>query len=208
LSHQGGIDSRFQLEELYEKAGQFGFSQATLKAKVNTAAELFHKTRKIHSLEEDWLRYLSAGMILHEIGSAISPTRFEAHSHYIVLHADFLGMETWESEWIAQLCLKATDPRLSKKDLSFIKDKEERSIFLKLLALLRLAEALGPSKPESPSLKKVSSRGQTVKLTINGRGPSDLKTLQINQRKALFEDVFNRTLLIDTKKGQPKIPRS
>ena len=208
LSHGKGIDSRFQLDELYQKATQFGFPLTVLKAKVNTATELFQKTQNLHALEEDWLRYLLAGMILHEIGSAISPTRFEAHSYYIVRHADFLGMENWESEWIAQLCLKATDPRLTKKGLSFIKNKKERAIFLKLLALMRVAEALGPSKPASPSLKKVTIRSKKVKFTIHGRGPSELKVLRLNQRKTLFEEVFKSTLSIDTPAARSESSRN
>ncbi len=194
LSHTGGAESRFQLEDLYQKAAQLGFSKPSLQGKVRTAEELFQKTQKLHLLDEDWLRYLSAGIILHEIGSVVSLTHFEAHSYYMVRHADFLAMENWESEWIAQLCLKAGDPTIAKKDLGFVPGKKSRMTFLKLLALMRIAEALGPRSASFPTLKKVTIRDQQVKMTLNGRRSQDLTVLRIQQKKALFEEVFKITL--------------
>ncbi len=196
LTHSGGVESRFQLDELYQKAAQFGLSKASLQAKVRTASEIFSKTQRLHQLDQDWLRYLCAGVILHEIGSAVSPTHFEAHSYYIVRNADFLAMENWETEWIAQLCLKASLARLSKKDLSFIQQKKQKQIFLQLLALMRITEALGGASSTHSKVKKLTIRKQGTRITLNGRGSKDLTVLRVQQRKALFEEVFKTTLTI------------
>ena len=73
--------------------------------------------------------------------------------------------------------------------------KKQRS-FLKILAILRVADALdrrpqGKTRVLSCRLSKTA-----VHLKIRSRGSSDLELLRLEQKKKLFEQVFKRRVLV------------
>lgn len=197
LSHHQGPEIRFQLEDLYTKATRLGCDKAHLRQVVTIAETLFDRTKRLHKLKPIWKRYLSAAAILHDVGNSISPTHHEVHSYYIVRNSDFLAMEKWESEFIAQLCLKHNTSVVSKKDTNFIKDKVKRNIFVHLLAILRVADGLDRGHKSSIRIQKISLSKGRVKIIISGREAVDLEVLRVEQKKALFEEVFQCQLVIE-----------
>ncbi|MBU6375909.1 MAG: hypothetical protein KGQ59_07940, partial [Bdellovibrionales bacterium] len=73
-------------------------------------------------------------------------------------------------------------------------DRGRREAFLRLLALLRVADALDRSHKASPCLRAVQLKRGKVKLLLDPRKSSDLEVLRVEQKKGLFEEVFGREL--------------
>jgi exopolyphosphatase/pppGpp-phosphohydrolase len=79
------------------------------------AESLFNLLKRVHQLKPLWCSYLCAAEIMQQTGEAISSIHPARHSYYIVKNANFPGMQSWETEFIAQLCLLAPRGKLSKK---------------------------------------------------------------------------------------------
>ncbi len=187
----------FHIGDLYAKAKNFGGSEAHLKQVVAVSEFLFTQLKSIHKLKPEWKTYLTAAAILHDVGQAVSPTSHELHSYYIVKNADFPSMEKWESEFVAQLCLDHLGRKVEAKDLPFGRDKTKMNAYLKLLAILRVADALDRGHKSQAKLKATRISRKNVKLLLSGRTGVDLEILRVEQKKALFETVFKRQLLVE-----------
>lgn len=186
----------FKMENLVEKAKKFGAEPQDLKQSLSLSEFLFDRTYKLHKLKLEWKRYLLAASVLHDVGQAISPSHYEAHSYYILKNADFPGMEKWETEFISQLCLHQNTGLLSKKELSFTKDKARRSAFVKLLALLRIVEVFSHGQHVHSKIQKIRISKKQVTLQLSAKHATELAILRIEQKKTLFEHLFHRTVCI------------
>ena len=194
--HQGSHIA-LHLPDLYEKAARFGGSELPVKQVVSFTEVLFKRLKNLHKMRSEWQIYLTAAAILHDTGEAVTPTHHEVHSYYIVKNADFPSMEKWEAEFVAQLCRWHPSGKPDLKDLPFTGDKEQREAFFKLLALLRVADALDRGHKSSVRIKKISVSAKQVRLTLTGKGAIDLELLRVDQKKALFEQVFGRELVAE-----------
>ena len=201
--HQGSALA-LHLPDLYLKAQRLGCQDAHVRQVVSFSSTLFTRLRRLHKLDDEWQVYLTAAAILHDTGEAITPTHHERHSYYIVKNADFPSMDGWETEFIAQLCLWHPSGKPDPDELPFNGDKKRRDAFMKLLALLRVADALDRGHKSGVRIKSVLLDRDKVRLVLTGKS-IDLELLRVEQKRVLFEQVFGRRLVPDT--GQPKIAR-
>lgn len=196
------------LEEVRARVEKVHPEMIHLDAVAKFCTTLFDKLKGVHRLKDDWRPYLIAAAYLHDIGEVISPTNHEEHSYYFAKNADFTPLEKWESEFIARLCLYHrvgrpeingvfTKKRPTKKNTMKKRDEERKGAFLKLLALLRVADALDRNHRAQVSIASIRTAGKTVNIKIRAkRGSGDLEMLRIEQKKALFEEVFKKRLVV------------
>lgn len=190
-----GPQIALRLPLFYEKALKLGVSKTHIDSVVEASTQLFDRLKPVHRLSASWKPYLTAAAVLHDIGEAVTPSRHELHSYYIVKNADFPSMDPWEVEFIAQLCLHHRgSAKFALKDIPL--EKSHRQAFIKILALLRVADALDRGHKGMASLKGIQLTARRVILKIDGtRGGVDLEMLRIEQKKELFQTVFNRELI-------------
>jgi exopolyphosphatase/guanosine-5'-triphosphate,3'-diphosphate pyrophosphatase len=184
------------LPDLYAKAERLGAQREHLDQVTGFAKTLFGRLRRVHKLGSQWEPYLTAAAILHDVGEAVSATRHSKHSYYIVKNANFASMSEWETEFVAQLCLWHASGKPDDKDFPFKNDKKKRDAFYKLLAILRVADALDRGHKSSARISRVAVDGKRVRLLLSGRSV-DLELLRVEQKKALFEQVFGRVLVAE-----------
>ncbi|MGZ3708371.1 MAG: HD domain-containing protein, partial [Bdellovibrionota bacterium] len=190
--------AQFRLSDVEARARRLGANVAHLKQIESLAGTLFDSLRRLHRLDRRWKPYLLAAAVLHDVGEAISPIRHAQHSYYIVKNADFPSMEPWETEFIAQLCLHHKSGRLIKKNAVFAGEKEKKTALLKLLALLRVADALDRAHTSKVRIGKPRLARGKVLIRISGLPSSDLEILRVDQKKALFEELFRRKLVVES----------
>jgi exopolyphosphatase/guanosine-5'-triphosphate,3'-diphosphate pyrophosphatase len=196
----------FHLKDLYTKAERFKSGpedESHLKQTVELAETLFDRLKGLHKLNVKWRPYLTAASILHDVGEAISRSNHGRHSYYIVKNADIPSMEKWETEFVAQLCLWHQDGKVETKDLPFGPDKERKQAFMKLLAILRVADALDRSHKRLLKIRDVKIERKSVRVLITSRNGIDLELLRMEQKKALFEQLFKRPLVVEKISGRP-----
>ena len=205
LEHYSKIkrkNSAFSLEEIEKRIHHWGLDVAH-NHNVRLKAEwIFDHLKSVHGLKQEWRAYLSAAAILHDVGEIISHSHHAEHSEYIVKNANFVGMRIWEAGLIASLCRFHKDEKVlekkNEKKIPYEKNDELRIVFLKLLSLLQLADALDRSHKNSLKLKKAKVSRAHVEIMFQSRSTCDLELLRFEQKKVLFEMLFKRE--IDLKK--------
>lgn len=195
-----GSKIAFHLDDLSSKAKKCASSvddEAHLKQTVALSETLFDRLRNLHKLSPEWRHYLTAAAILHDVGEVVSRNRHGVHSYYIVKNADFPSMQKWEIEFVAQLCLWHQDGKVEAKALPFGNDKAKRQAFMRLLAILRVADALDRSRKHLVKIRGIKVDKKKVRVLISGRNTMDLEFLRVEQKKALFEELFKRELVVE-----------
>lgn len=191
-----GSHIAFHLGDLRKKALQIGTGERHIDHVCHLSSTLFDKLRPLHGLDRNWKLYLMAAAILHDTGQSITPSNHGLHSYYIVMNSDFPSMEPWETEFVAQLCLRHAGGKAHAKDLSFAKDRDEKTAFLKLLAILRVADALDRGHHGGFTIRRIRTTKSKVQIYYHSRVAADLELLRVEQKKSLFEEVFGRHLVL------------
>ena len=188
----------FHLSDIRVKVESLMDDSAHFDRVILLSDALFVGLAKLHKLKPEWKTYLTAAALLHDVGEIISPANHERHSYYFVKNADFPSMEKWECEFIAQLCLRHRVGKVDPKELPFNGDK--KIAFIKLLALLRIADALDRGHKSSVKIKSIQIARSIVTISIesgrNGKTASYLEVLRVEQKRDLFEQVFHRSLVV------------
>ncbi len=187
----------FHLEDLREKARKFGSSENHFQQVAEISETLFDRLAKVHRLKPHWKTYLVAAAILHDVGEAVSPAFHEAHSYYIVKNADFPAMDKWETDFLAMLCLGHRGGKVDFKAADFFKNKLKKQAFLRILALLRIADSLDRGHKNAVQEIGIRVEKKRVVIKLKGKSSVDLELLRLEQKKQLFEEVFKRALVIE-----------
>jgi exopolyphosphatase/guanosine-5'-triphosphate,3'-diphosphate pyrophosphatase len=135
----------------------------------------------------------TATLILKNVGERISLANYPKHSYYIVKNGDLPPLEEWESEFIALLCLHQKSGKLTPREIPFWGDKARRNAFQKLLALIRLLDALDPGPDARISLRGVRLNRGRVTLSLSGRAAS-FESLEMDRRTNLFRKIFHKKI--------------
>jgi exopolyphosphatase/guanosine-5'-triphosphate,3'-diphosphate pyrophosphatase len=193
---RGGVATavRSHLKDIFERARRWGLDARHLRHVEGFARLLFDRLASVHRLGRSWRDYVVAAAWLQDVGEKVSPVHHERHSCYMVKNGDFPGLEPWELEFIGQLVLWHKGGKLERTDIPF-SDRARRGAFIKLLAFLRVIDALEKPQAHLVTLRAVRRARGVVRLDLTGeRSAVDLAILRLEQKKELFEKVFGLTL--------------
>lgn len=197
LELQRRLDTEVDLKPLYAQAARFGETEARLKKVVALSEALFSRLAPLHRMSPRWLTYLKLAALFRNSGRAISPIDHEKHSYYIAKHVELPLYERWEREFVAQLCLHHEGGKIDPTAIQFhgVKPEKQSRLFPKLLALLRLVDALDPAQHRGVRAKRIAIRPDSVRLLISKGERTELALLKLQQKKDLFEKVYGRSLV-------------
>ncbi len=184
------------LPDLIEKARKLGGKEANLKWASENAKLLFTRLRPLHKLDQNSCLYLQAAAVLRNSGKAVSFAGHPEHSYYIVKNANFPFVESWESELVAQLCRHHGHAKIESKAIPFAREKSRRNTFLKLLGILSLLDTLDRDPTNPPQIKRVVVKKHAVHVTFTKGSPSNLEFFRAESRKQLFQQIFDRELVL------------
>jgi exopolyphosphatase/guanosine-5'-triphosphate,3'-diphosphate pyrophosphatase len=185
------------LPDLKEKALHFGADQEHLDRMLKFSSEVFDALKPVHRLDSCWKLYLEAATLLRDTGKAISLAGHCEHSYYIVKHADFPAADSWETDFIADLCRFHEGAKLDLSKLTFEKNKERVEAFRKLLAMLRIIDALDSGPDAKLKLKGVQKKRGQVMLQYSGRGLTGLESLNVEKKAPFFEKVMGAWITVE-----------
>ncbi|MBL8022678.1 MAG: Ppx/GppA family phosphatase [Elusimicrobia bacterium] len=189
-----GTAMEFHLKDVFERACRWGLAPRYLRHVEGFARVLFDQLGPLHRLGGAWRDYLVAAAWLQDVGEGVNPVHHERHSYYMIKNGDFPGLEDWALEFIGQLVLWHKGGKVVRKDIPF-KDSTRRGAFFRLLALLRIVDALEKPQSHLVTLCAVRRERGRVGLDLAGeRSSVDLAVLRVEQKKELFEKVFHRSL--------------
>lgn len=185
------------LPDLKEKAMHFGADSEHLDRVLEFSGALFDQLKFLHKLDPSWKLYLQAATLLRGTGKAISLAGYPEHSYYIVKHADFPAADTWETDFIADLCRFHDGVKLDMSKLNFDNGKGRLESFKKLLAMLRVIDALDSGPESKIRLKSVQRVRGKVTLHFTGKGLTGLESINVEKKAPFFEKVMGQVIIAE-----------
>ena len=180
------------LSAAWSIARRYGSYHPHLKAMDKMAVQIFDATKRQHGLKKREKLILRTAAILHDCGKYISLSESPQCSYTIIMSSEILGLTHKEREMVALIAAYNHKDDLTYDLLSDYFTEAEYLVFLKLLAMLRVANAMDRSHRQK--FKKVSMNVNKNQLLITIESEDSI-TLE----KCLFEekaDFFQSVLAI------------
>ena len=170
---------------------RFLYDEDHAKQVEKLALILFDLLKPKHRLDKRYRLLLQLAAILHDIGKFIQLKNHSEHSANIIKGTELLGLNQRETEIVAAVSKYHSTKFLLSDDVNLQKmDQNDRLIIAKLLAILRLADALDRSHSSKVKDIKVQIKSRKLKLKILSDQRILLEKWSIETKSEFFEDVF------------------
>jgi exopolyphosphatase/guanosine-5'-triphosphate,3'-diphosphate pyrophosphatase len=188
-------------EEVVQAAREIGVKYHTDRKHAEHVAQfarqIFRELQHWHGLAPRHELLLRVAAILHEVGMFISPREHHKHSLYILLNTEIFGLSTHDRTLVALLARyhRRYNPEPNHSQFSDL-GREDRMILFKLVALLRLADALDRSHAQR--IRSIQLRPESGRLLIFTQGVEDpsVEQIAINSKCDLFREIYGHEILL------------
>lgn len=177
--------SVMMLLDMCDADKQHGRQTAKLALKIFKGMKAFYQ---FSEQDEELLEYAA---FLHDIGYHISFHKHHKHSYYLIMNADLYGFQpdeitilSWMSRWH-----RRQFPNLKNKDFLLLSENLQQRI-LNLTAVLKIADALDHSHFSLVQDLKVKVEQKRIVLKVQACDDAQCEIYEAEQRKRLFEDVY------------------
>jgi len=183
-------------------AKKFYFNEVH-SAKVNELCQtIFEKTKKMHGLSDESI-LLHVASILHDIGKSISLDDHEYLSYQLIRALEIFGLSNEDMEKVALICGFHGMSKPNESDISFAsQSRKEKAHTAKLIAIMRLADALDCSHKSKISIESV--RIKNNQLIIQGISKVNVDTTieawMFEKKSDFFIEVFGVTPILKIKR--------
>jgi len=180
---------------------RFGFDERHAVQVGALAVTLFEDLSAVHRLPAAARRVLETAAILHDVGNAVAFHRHHKHTWYLVANADLPGLDGQERTLAALVARyhRRSLPDRQRADLAHLAPGELTAL-RKLVALLRVANALDASHQQPVRSLGARAAPGRVHLALRARGPLDLELWDLGREAGFFRQVFRRRLEVGTRR--------
>jgi exopolyphosphatase/guanosine-5'-triphosphate,3'-diphosphate pyrophosphatase len=174
---------------------RFGFDERHARQVATLALGLFDQLADLHRLPASARGLLEAAALLHDVGHAVSPQRHHKHTFYLVANADVAGFSDQERQLVALVGRyhRRTPPEAGRPDLKALAPGQLRLV-RRLVALLRVADALDRSHSQPVQAIRAAIRSGRVRVAARARGPLDLELWDVAREAGYFRQALGRRL--------------
>lgn len=162
-----------------------------------TSVELFSLLKDEVALGERAQTLLEVAAILHDIGNFIQVDNHNLHSEYIISNSEIFGLTKNENR-IISLIAKYHRGKEQPQDNEFFQllSRSERMTILKLVSILRIADALDRGHAQGMVNFSISLHNDTLILHTKQRGTA-LEKIALEEKADMFETVFGYKFILD-----------
>lgn len=140
------------------------------------ALSIFDQTQPLHGLARTYRDVLEGAAVLHDVGFHINHSSHHKHSYYLIRHAELLGFHEPEIELMANVARYHRKSLPKEKHLNFkVLSPEHRDVALKLISILRIADALDHSCEQKVKEVSVRLEPQETVFFIQAEGDCDVE---------------------------------
>ena len=197
LSKPGFEDIRKQSIYKLAKACLDDISHSEHVAKLSL--QLFDQLKELHGLGNEHRECLEAAAILHDVGYHIAHANHHHHSFYIIKNSELLGFNENEIDIIAHTARyhRKSHPKANHHEYNEL-PYMTKMIIKKLSGILRIADSFDRTHRKLVSDLQASVKNHTVeiKLFYNGEIKPDIELWNLERRKGLFEEVFEKKIVV------------
>lgn len=189
--------SREQRRVVEELAAHYGVARAHARKVAEIARVLFHEMIDTHRLAPEFGKLLEAAGYLHDAGHYVSDTGHHRHSFYLIAHSDLPGFTERERSLIAHLCRyhRKSLPGAAHSGFQSLPAGDRQSL-LRLIPLLRLADALDRSHRQVVERLECRSAGGDLVVRLKARSDPGLEIWAAERLGGLFHETYSRRLVL------------
>ncbi|MBN1348342.1 HD domain-containing protein [candidate division KSB1 bacterium] len=176
-----------------EYAKKFGCEESHAQHVMLLCESIFTQTRSLHGLDKSYLIILKAAALLHDIGHYVNDQAHHKHTQYLIYASSIIGLTTSQ---LAQIAVIARNHRRYDVSIPLWQFPElasaDKNVLTKLIAILRIANALDRSHTRRVSSLKIKldkDHHQVIfKVRINKSIPLEKWAFKHNME--LFSKIF------------------
>jgi exopolyphosphatase/guanosine-5'-triphosphate,3'-diphosphate pyrophosphatase len=165
------------------------------------AVQLFRRLQPVHQLPPQYMDWLEAAAMLHDVGSYINRSGRRRHTYYVIAHSEIFGYTPVERLIIAAITryVGKSLPSPSDRNIRLLPSADQNHV-PKAVALLRLARAIDQGRRgavHGVQIKIGNDERVTIRLVPGTAEGVELELWAVEQEKDYFRDVFGRELLVE-----------
>lgn len=174
----------------YFTAERFGSYQPHIKMMDKISTAIYDAVAKRSALPRRCRILTRVIAILHDCGKYISLSSAALSSYTIVMSSEILGITHAERKLIALVIKYNHKSHFTYKDLKDDLSEDDYVIFLKLLAILRICNALDSSHKQKFKDMSIRLRNDTLYITVSSQQPLNLEKEYFREKGQFFFDIF------------------
>ncbi|MDR2542326.1 MAG: HD domain-containing protein [Treponema sp.] len=200
-----GIDSSVQDEffsQIIASAVNLGrkyhFDEAHGRHVAHHCMTIFDALVKEHGMNRRHRIMLETAAILHDVGTYIRRSAHQKHGQYIVLNSDIFGLHAEELNIIANVINYHRGEPPSQSDIEYIQlQREDRVLVLKMVSILRVADALDRGHTQQIKSITVERRSETVVFHVDNTYDLSLELISLEEKGKMFQNVFGYKVVLN-----------
>ena len=155
------------------------------------ALRIFDQTQELHRFNTGERELLEYAALLHEVGMHVSYQDHQKHSYYLISHAGLRGFTTDQVSIVANVARYYRKSAPSEEHENFAQlSATQQEIVRKLVAILRIADALDRGRRRAVRDVGVEARKDAVRFSVRLRGDADVELASAAKRARYFGKVF------------------
>ena len=176
---------------------RYHFDEEHARNVVSHSLFLFDKLAELHGMGRRERVLLEAAAWLHDIGTFIKATGHHHHSEYIVRNSEIFGLQRDDLTIVANIVRYHRKAGPSPSHINYMSlSREDRTIVLKLAALLRVADALDRGHTQRLTLENLELKEDHLLLQTDCEGDLSMERLSLVEKGDIFEDVFGYKVVV------------
>jgi exopolyphosphatase/guanosine-5'-triphosphate,3'-diphosphate pyrophosphatase len=159
---------------------------------------LFDALIQEHGMNRRERMLLEVAAMVHDIGMYIKAAVHNLHGQYIIANSEIFGLRREELDIIGNVIRYHRGDPPSSTDIDYIAlQREERILVLKMVSILRVADALDRGHSQQVKLKTIEKKGEILALNIDTVLDLSMELMGLEEKSGLFQDVFGYKVVLD-----------
>ena len=171
-------------------ARRYGSYLPHLKALETMSLQIFDAVKKTHKLTPRDRLIMQVVCILHDCGKYISISEAPQCTFTIIMASEILGLTHKERLLIAYITSSNRKGELTYEEMAYEFQPEEYMKYLKLLAILRIANAMDRSHKQKFKQIHISLKDDKLYIGFEAKDSIDLEKGLFESKADFFEEVF------------------
>lgn len=190
-----------KLRAVHAVGRRFGYEETHARQVARLSEQLFDCLSEVERLSRHQRTLMLAGALLHDIGYHIAHESHQRHALYLIRNSELTGFSEVERAIIANIARyhRGSLPKERHEEYAALNSADRDSIS-KLGGIVRLADALDRS--HDSRIQSINCRvgSNVIHLELDSLSDCDNELVEAERKKDLFEQSFQRRLLITPKK--------
>jgi len=159
---------------------------------------LFDALIQEHGMNRRERMLLEIAAMVHDIGMYIKAAAHNLHGQYIIANSEIFGLRREELDIIGNVIRYHRGTPPSSTDIDYIAlQREERILVLKMVSILRVADALDRGHSQQVKLKAIEKKGEILALYIDTVLDLSMELIGLEEKSGLFQDVFGYKVVLN-----------